>query len=90
MSEEKPLKSPYGQYSLEEVMMVEAGHYFIQVGGDVFSYDGKMAFSRDRAEMFYDNILKDLNSMKTNGDERSKSDAKSCLLHLRICPMRIH
>lgn len=87
--EKKVPKSPYGQYSLEDVMLIEAGHYFIQVGGDIFSYDGKMAFSRDRAEMFYDNIFKDLTTMKENGDEKSSDDARSCLFFLRIHPMRI-
>lgn len=90
MSNEKEDKSPYGQYSVEEVILVEAGHYFIQVGGDIFSFDGKMAFSRERAEMFYDTIFNDLNSMKENGTEIQQADAKSCLFFLRIHRMRIH
>lgn len=91
MSEEKkPSKGPYGQYSVDEVMQVEAGNYFIQVGSDIFSYDGKMAFSRDRAEMFFDSIFNDLTAMKENGTEIQKQDAITCLLLLRIFPMRIH
>ena len=89
MSEEKP-KSPYGQYSEEEVVLVEYGNYFIQVGSDIFSFDGKMAFSRKRAEFFYDGILKDLTTMKEKGNPKEQEDAKTCLLLLRIIAMRVH
>ena len=88
--QKKDPKSPYGQYSEEEVMQVEAGHYFIQVGADIFSHDGKMAFNRDRAESIYDNIFDDLTAMKENGTDKQKEDAESCLLFLRIHPMRVH
>jgi len=69
---------------------VEYGNYFIQVGSDIFSFDGKMAFSRQRAEYFYDGIFKDLTAMKEKGNPREQEDAKSCLLLLRIIPMRVH
>ena len=92
MSEENedPKNKPYGQYTEEDVLMVEYGHYYVQVGGDIFSRDGKMAFTRARAEHFYDGILKDLNDIKETGTRREKEDAKSCLLWLRIIPMRVH
>lgn len=90
MPDEKDPKSPYGQYSIADVVLVEAGHYFIQVGSDIFSYEGKMAFSRSRAEHFYDNIFKDLTAMKENGNKEEQDDAKACLRLLRIFPMRIH
>lgn len=92
MSDEKdpPAKSPYGNYSEHDVMLVESGHYFIQVGSDIFSFDGKMAFTRDRAEHFFDGIFKDLTLMKKNGNDVEQKDAKACLLWLRIFPMRVH
>jgi len=91
MSDEKgEPKGPYGQYTEHEVMLVEAGHYFIQVGSDIFSFDGKMAFTRQRAEQFYDSIFKDLTTMKERGNPEEQQDAKTCLLLLRIFPMRIH
>lgn len=88
--EKKDPKSPYGQYSISDVVLVEAGHYFIQVGTDIFSYDGKMAFSRSRAEHFYDSIFKDLTTMKEKGNKEEQADAITCLRLLRIFPMRIH
>jgi hypothetical protein len=88
--EKEDPKSPYGQYTTADVVEVEAGHYFIQVGGDIFSFDGKMAFTRDRVEKLYDSIHGDLMAMKENGTNKQKEDAESCLLLLRIHPMRVH
>jgi len=90
MSDEKDPKNPYVTYTLEEIMQIEAGHYFIQVGTDIFSDDGKMAFSKDRAEHLYDNILKDLTIMKKDGTELEQADAQGCLLFLQIHKMRIN
>lgn len=90
MSEKKTEKSPYRQYTVQEVIEAEAGNYVIQVGGDLFSYNGKMAFSKDRAEMYYENVLAGLNDMKKNGSDEEKEDARKTLLLLRIYPLRFH
>lgn len=90
MSDDKDPKSPWGQYSVEEVIAVEAGHYFIQIGSDIFSNEGKMAFTRDRAEKLFDGIFSDLMAMKENGTDKQKEDATGCLMFLRIHPMRVH
>lgn len=89
MADKKVSKSPYGKYSLEDIIQAEAGNYVIQVGDDLFSYNGKMAFSRRRAEMFYDDIIAGLNDMKKNGNDIEKEDAVKCLLLLRMMPFRI-
>lgn len=83
-------KSPYKHYTVEEVMAAESGNYTIQVGGDLFSYNGKMAFSKDRADHFYKNILAGLNDLKEHGTEVEKEDAIKCILHLKIIPLRIN
>lgn len=90
MAEKKTDKSPYGQYTVKEVIEAEAGNYVIQVGGDLFSYNGKMAFTKDRADMYYENVLAGLNDMKKNGSDLEKEDAVKCLIHLKIYPLRIH
>lgn len=89
-NEKNDIKSPYGQYTLDEVMEVEAGNYFIQVGVDIFSHDGRMVFSRERAEFFFDKIFRDLTNMKKNGSKEVLSDAEACLFFLKIVPMRLH
>ena len=88
--EDKDEKSPYGEYSLDDVIEIEAGNYYLQVGIDIFFDDGKMAFSRKRVEALYDKVFKDLSEMKKNGNDEEKSDAHACLLFLTIRPMRVH
>lgn len=88
--DKKEKKEVFGQYTVEEVAVIEFGHYYLQVGADIFSYNDKLAFSRDRAEHFYDSVLRDLIVMEKSKDPVAKQDAKSCMLHLRICKMRLH
>lgn len=90
MSDKVPPKSPYINYTEEEIMATESGHYVIQVGSDFFSYNGKMAFSKERAEHFYDTVIAGLVDMRINGTEAEFADATACLLNLRIMPLRIH
>lgn len=89
MSKKGP-ESPYRNYSVEDIAATEFGTYVIQVGDDLFSYNGKMGFSAKRAEMFYDDIIAGLHHMKENGNDVEKEDAQKCLLLLRIFPLRIH
>jgi hypothetical protein len=88
MSEEE--KSPYKNYSIEDIAITEFGHYVIQVGNELFSYNGKTAFSLQRAEMFYDDIIGNLNEMKKSENKIEREDAEQCLLFLKIIPLRIH
>ncbi len=90
MSEKVSKKSPYKNYSVEDIAATEFGTYVIQVGDDLFSYNGKMGFNLQRAEMFYDDIIAGLHDMKKNGSKTEKEDAVKCLLLLKIFPLRIH
>ena len=90
MSKKKAEKSPYVRYTEEEIVAAEYGHFVIQVGGDLFSYNGKMAFTRERADKFYDDIIEGLTDMKKNGNEVEKEDAVKCLIMLKMFPLRIH
>lgn len=83
-------KSPYRRYSVEEVMDAENGNYVIQVGGDLFSYNGKMAFSKARADKFYDNVMAGLHDLKKHGSDVEQDDAIKCLFHLKVFPLRIN
>ena len=90
-SDKKAEKSPYSGHSIEEVMAVEIGHYYIQVGDGIFESDnGKLAFSRDRAEEFMDHIWKGLMEMKEVGNSKERKEAEACFLNLRIIPLRFH
>lgn len=88
---DKPTKSPYLNYSEAEIAATEYGIYVIQVGGDFFtSESGKMGFSRERAEQYYDNIANGLSELVSKGNDEEVSDATICLCNLRIMPLRIH
>lgn len=90
MSDKTSPKSPYINYTEEQIVATEAGHYVIQVGGDFFSYNGKMAFSKDRAEQFFETVIAGLIDLRVNGTETEYADATACLLNTRIMPLRIH
>lgn len=87
----KAEKSPYKDHSIEEVMQAEAGNYYIQIGDSMFeSETGKMAFSKERAEHFFDVVMEGLRAMRDEGDEQEQQDALVCLLNFRIVPLRFH
>lgn len=87
----KKEKSPYGEHSVKDVIMAETDTYYIQLGDDLFcSESGKLAFKKERAEFYLDQILEGLRDMKLNGTKKEKEDAHNMLLHLRIYPFRIN
>lgn len=83
-------KNPYKNYSVQDIEATEFGTYVIQVGDDLFAHNGKQAFSKQRAEMFFDDIIVGLHHMKKNGNDIEREDAEKCLLFLKIHPLRIH
>ncbi len=87
----KPEKSPYRDYTIEDVLAAEAGHYYIQIGTEIFqSESGKMAFKKDRVDELFESILGGLKEMKKSNNKREVEDAHACLLNFRIFPLRIH
>jgi len=84
-------KSAFRSYSEEDIAATEFGTFVIQVGEDFLATpNGKMAFSLQRAESLYDDVLGGLQAMKKEGNEVEQADAEKCLLLLRIMPLRIH
>lgn len=84
-------KSPYRQHSVEDVIKAETGNYYIQIGDGMFeSEQGKLAFSKERAEAFYDQIREGLLDMQKKGSQEDKDEAMFCLMNFRIIPLRFH
>lgn len=78
-------------YTLEDLMQLESGHYYIQIGNELFESDtGRLAFSKDRAEHFYSAVWQGLRDMKEHGSQKEAAEAEYCLLHFRIIPLRFH
>ena len=90
MGDEAPKKSPYINYTEEQIMASEAGNYVIQVGSDFFTQNGKMGFSKARAEQLFETVIAGLMEMRQHGTQEEYEDATMCLLNLRIMPLRIH
>lgn len=91
MSNKKEEKGPPKGRSLEELMKVEAGYYYIQIGDNLFeSESGKLVFQKDRAEYFFAAVWQGLRDMKENGTKEEVEEANHCLLHFRIIPLRFH
>ena len=84
-------KSPYKQHSIEDVAKAETGNYYIQIGDGMFeSEQGKLAFSKERAEAFYEQIREGLVDMRSKGSQEDKDEAMFCLMNFRIIPLRFH
>jgi hypothetical protein len=81
----------YADYTMAEVMAIEAQYYYIQIGDEMLeSESGKMSFSKDRAEALFEQVLESLRHMKKYGNEEQKADAEKCLNNFKIWPLRIH
>lgn len=84
-------KSPYVSGTIEDVVRAEAGSYTIQVDTDFFmTEEGNMAFSRARADHFYEVIIAGCRDMIKTGDELEAEDARRTLWFLKMMPLRIN
>lgn len=87
----KSEKSPYGDKSIEDVIKAEFGHYYVQVGYEILeSENGKLAFTKERAESLAMQAIDALKHLKKHGNEKEKKEAVHCLENFRIFPLRIH
>lgn len=87
----KDEKSPYGDKSVEDVLKVESGHYYVQLGHEILeSETGKLAFTKERAERLAKEAIGALNHLKKHGTDKEKQEAVYCLENFRIFPLRIH
>lgn len=82
--------NPYKNYTIEEVMAVEANYFTISLGDDFFMYNNKMAFNKERVESFYDQVVDGLRDIIENGNSEEIEDATFCLHNIKILPLRIH
>lgn len=86
----KKQKSPFGKYSIEQIMRVEANTYVIQVGSDIFDDGGNFFFSKKAAAVLHNRILDNLLDVIDAGDDEERADAIKCMLSLQIMPLRIN
>lgn len=87
MSDEK---SPYGKFSVADVVAAENDTYILQMGDDLFTENGYYAFRKEKAENLYDIIRESYEGIKKEGNEDDQKDAIWRLQTLRLHPLRIH
>jgi hypothetical protein len=88
---DKKEKSPYKDHTIEEVIATEKDAYYIQIDNTMFeSPSGKLAFTKERADKFYEQVMHGLLQMRESGTEAEKKEAIECLTNLRIVPLRFH
>jgi len=91
MSSGKKRDIMYAGHTIEEVMAIEALHYYIQIGDEILeSETGKLSFSKERTEALFAQVMESLRHMKKHGNAEERADAEKCLANFRIWPLRIH
>lgn len=83
-------KSPFVKYTPEQIVEAESNSYMILLGSDLFSYNGKYTFTKDKAEHYMEQIEGGLLEMLETGNEEEKEEAIMCLFLLKILPFRLH
>jgi hypothetical protein len=83
-------QSPFVNFSIEQVLKAEQNSFIIQLGDDMFSYDGKYVFTQKSAESFKNEIEIKLSNAIKNGTLKDQKLARYKLFNLRIYPMRLH
>lgn len=86
----KKTKSPFLGFEVDDVLYAEANFYVVQVGEDLFEHKGKMAFSKDKAILYYNQILEELTDMYHTGTPNDRKRAKVGLSYLKVLPLRIN
>lgn len=83
-------KSPYKNYSVEEIAQAEATNFVILLGHDLFNYEGKYVFIKEDAELYHEQIIGGLMEILESGSPSEIQEAEVCLFHLKILPFRLH
>lgn len=83
-------KSPFVEYTTDEILASEKNAYVIQIGKDLFSTDTKLSFTKAAADHYYDQIMVALEDQLKNGSKKEKRIAKQIVENFRILPLRFH
>ena len=82
-------KSPFRDFTIEEIRSAEKDAFVIQVGIEIFTYKEVGIFTKKIAESLYPQIMADLMKLLEKGSLKDKNDARFCLRNMRIMPLRI-
>lgn len=83
-------KSPYGKYSVAQIMKSEIDAFVIQVGKELFDEGGRVVFTKAAADLYHHKIKENLIDMLDGGDADERQEALEALTQLRVMPLRIN
>lgn len=83
-------KNPYINVTLEEVAHAEAKFFYIQVGGEIVEYNGRLTFSKEKADYLFYELQNNLVHMVSKGTDEERNTALTGLKNFRVHPLRIH
>lgn len=86
----KKKKSPFRNYTVEEVMASEAVTFIIQVGSDIYRTNNDCFFNKKSAIRHYNKILRVLLEQIHTGTKKERKNAKRVVENLKILPLRLH
>lgn len=86
----KKKKSPFGEYSVEDIFASEAVSFIIIAGSDLFDIDGEWLFDERTAVRYHGKILKEVMEQTRTGSKKQKANAMRVLRNLRVERLRIH
>jgi hypothetical protein len=83
------LKSPFKNFTLEEIQRAESNSFVIQIGNDFYNKNGDFTFTIGQAEKYYEILLENILITLDEGTPKQKKAALSCLARLHILPLRL-
>jgi len=82
-------KSPFKNYTLEEIKKAESNSFVVLIGNDYYEKNGNFTFSLAQAQKHYEILLKNILITLNDGTPKQKKAALSCLGRLHILPLRL-
>ena len=83
-------KYPFVGYTQEEVKRMEENYFVLQLGGDFVLEDDYYLFTKGEVSKLHKNMLKKLNDIIKDGNEKDRNYALDLICGLAIKPMRLH
>lgn len=75
--------------TLQEIQEAEENAYIIQIGTELYNYDGCFVFDQKEAHRLYNNLLAKIKLTIKNGEKEDREVALRCVAKLFVLPLRI-
>lgn len=83
-------KSPYGDFSEQDVLDAERGRFVICLENDFFLYSDSYTYSKERADELFDLLVEGFWDIWKQGDPKERAQITETLKNFKVIPLRIH